>query len=230
LERAGKLQKERKMETHNTPPQRPPHVLSINISVGNNNTLSDEYQKQLNTASEEVTSLEIYTDCSEYPENKKSVYLFYSDLLLAILENNPNIKEISVEGYERYCISKQYMVHTPSEFGLFYTFTALLESYQQTGETPPYLTNIERMNFKKCSLNENDLRVLGSSLFPNLKSVLCFYCTPTDILAREKYRDFIPFLEWDDKYEYDIETGIKNKDFYANPDPDQVIRGYYTYY
>jgi len=202
-------------------------ILKINIT-GGKQSLSDEYYKHLSMKSDEITSLELYIDSCEYEDKtKKKPLIFFSDLLLTIMQNNPNLKKIKVEGYERYCYTKQYMVHEPSEFGLFYKFTDLVEKYKETGQIYPYFANLEEMNFHKCSLNESDLQVLGSSLFPNLKHVLCFYCTPTNYEIREKYRDFLPFIEWDDKYEFDRHTSIKNADYYSGYYKDDACNGYY---
>jgi len=192
-------------------------TLKINI-IGGIQVLYDEYQRQLDTKPEKsFTSLELYIECREYQDKTNlAPHIFFSDLLLLLLQNNRDLKKIKVEGYERYCYTKQYMRHDPSEFGLFSKFTDLVEEYKETGQTQPYFVNLEEISFIDCNLNESDLRVLGSSLFPNLKKVYCFYCTPTDLNLRDKYMDFIPNIEWDDKYDDNEPPNVKNSNFYSD--------------
>ena len=194
------------------------HILRL--SANSEKSISELYHEVLYKPSD-ATRVELYIDVTEYVYNQRNktkdqpIFLV-SDILLSIFQNIPNLKELYVEGYEMYCKSKKYMVHTPSEYGLFCKFTEYMEEYVGTGQTHPMFESIEKMEFRKCCMNENDLKVLGSSIFSNLKKVYCFYCTPTDNETRHKYEDFLPNIDWDDKY-YEDEQNEKNTFSFFKP-------------
>lgn len=193
---------------------------TLKLSTNFEKSVYDLYQEVVSMTSP-ASRVELYIDMSELAatqRNKKKDHplVFVSDILLALFQNVPNLKELSVEGYEMYCKTKKYMVHQPSEYGLFYKFAEYVNEYVLTGETQTYFKSIEKMEFRKSAMPENDLKVLGSSIFPNLKSIYCFYCTPTINETRHKYEEFLPNITWDDKY-YEDDTTDKNELAYYNP-------------
>jgi len=169
--------------------------------------------------SEETILLKI-EDNREYPydvSNSTNPYrLTISDVFLALLEVTPNVRKIRIE--DNYCRHAEH---------IFEKFQDIAEDYQETGVlTMPSLGKIEEFEFIRNNLCEDDLKVLASGIFLNLKRVYCYYCPPYELRIRHLYEDFIPNIEWDDKYYYESKTGMKNYYFYVKPEnPEEAFDG-----
>jgi len=179
----------------------------------------------------EATGIEIYTEAPEGTifdkKLNKEVHseVLLSDFLRLIMEKSPTLEEISIEGYDFYCFSKHAMVHNPPKYGLFLKFQEFVEDYRDSGETPEFCSHVKKFKFYKCALSEEDLELLGSSLFTNLESITMSNCYPVDPWIRHKYEEFLPGIIWDDDYYRECNTGVKNMDFYS----DKVPREYHDY-
>jgi len=197
----------------------------FSLQINSSKSLSKANEELYSTTSD-ATRVEILIsidECRTYikPDpSGKQIYvppLLFSDILLTLFEAFPSMKNLYIEGYQLYYQSHMYMVHTPATHGIFHQFQTYLDEFRATGDVGPItqFQNIETMEFKRCLLNEHDLEVLGSSMFGKLQEVKITDCTPTDPDVREKYRDFIPNCDWDDKYCcFESERGLKNEGFY----------------
>ena len=205
------------------------HILQL--SATSSKSIPALYKEVTSTMSTAIR-VELYLDVSEYAHSQRSngksqPLILVSELLLLLFQNVPNLKELCIEGYEMYCHSKDYMIfYEDNVYGLFYSFEGFVKKYTMTGETQPYFKSVENMEFKRCCMTEDDLKVVCSSIFPNLKSTYFSYSTPVRYKIREKYEDFLPNSEWDDKYDlYYLEEVLtnKNRPRYYNPSYNEAI-------